>query len=610
MPSIIVPRWSACYRPDASQVTIVLASSRQITTLNALADIDGRVGAAEVLARRWAVATVLVLIRDRELGVLRPAPGFQKTMPGGTTWRALLKQEIVPRWTGMVAYPDKDRIVPYAAHGLPSQGAVLLLLGGEATTVGLDLDAMGFPLLAALLHAEGEAVAAVGLAKTASTSLDRAEALTASLDAARDKLAETLAESDRANRALADLNATLEQRVDERTRQLQSEMRERANAEERFRQSQKLEAIGQLTGGVAHDFNNLLTVIKSSTELLKRPSLTEERRARYVGAISDTVDRAAKLTSQLLAFARRQALTPVVIDAGASVAAIVDMLGTLTGSRITITTRLPTEACFINVDPSQFDTALVNMTVNARDAMNGEGRLTVSVEIASATPAVRSHSAISGDVVAVAITDTGSGIPADRLDRIFEPFFTTKAVGQGTGLGLSQVFGFAKQSGGEIIATSLVGEGTTFTLFLPRVVAPGAKPTIEAPKPIIDGHGTCVLLVEDNVEVGAFAADALKTLGFGTRWAKNAEEALEILARGADRFDIVFSDVMMPGMNGVDLAKEIRRLHGGLRVVLTSGYSHVLAQEGCHGVELLQKPYSIEQLSRALNNAVGRDGSD
>ena len=568
--------------------------------LNALVDIGSRSCAADALARQLRVEAIVVLIRDRELGVLRPAPGFRQTLPGGPTWRALLSREIGARWIATVAFPVKERLVTCAAHGLGPQDAVLLLLGGEASEVVLDLEAIGFPLLAALLHAEGEAVAAAGLVKTASASLDRAETLTASLDAARDKLAQTLAETDRANRALADLNATLEERVAERTIQLEVEMRERLKAEDHFRQSQKLEAIGQLTGGVAHDFNNLLTVIKSSTELLKRSTLTDDRRARYVGAISDTVDRAAKLTGQLLAFARRQALMPVVIDAGESVRAIVDMLGTLTGPRIEIVMRLPAEPCIIDVDPSQFDTALVNMVVNARDAMNGEGRLTVSVEVASAMPAVRSHATVAGAFIAVEISDTGSGIPADRLDRIFEPFFTTKDVGQGTGLGLSQVFGFAKQSGGEIVASSVVGQNTIFTLFLPRVVAAVAAAVVEEPSAIADGRGTCVLVVEDNVEVGTFAADALATLGFDTRWVKSAEEALDILSRRADRFDIVFTDVMMPGMNGVDLAKVIRRLYGDIRVVLTSGYSHVIAKEGTHGFELLKKPYSIEQLSRKL----------
>ncbi|MGX7705172.1 ATP-binding protein [Methylobacterium sp. Gmos1] len=372
------------------------------------------------------------------------------------------------------------------------------------------------------------------------------------------------------------------------------------DAQDVLRQSQKLEVIGQLTGGVAHDFNNLLTVIKSSTDLLKRPDLAEARRGRYIEAISDTVDRAAKLTGQLLAFARRQTLQPKVFAACDSVRVLSEMLGTLTGSRIRVVTELPENDCFVNADPNQFDTALVNMAVNARDAMEGEGQLTVRVRAVERMPPVRAHPAVDGPFVAVSISDTGVGMTPETLGRIFEPFFTTKAVGQGTGLGLSQVFGFAKQSQGEVVVESVVGQGTTFTLYLPRVGGAIQAPERGEPTPVVDGHGTCVLVVEDNVEVGTFATQALAELGFATVWAADAGEALAELADDAGRFDVVFTDVMMPGMNGVDLAREIRRRHPGLPVILTSGYSHVLAQTGTGGFELLQKPYSVEQLSRTL----------
>ena len=392
---------------------------------------------------------------------------------------------------------------------------------------------------------------------------------------------------------LAQLNATLEDQVTQRTRALMK-------AEEALRQSQKMDAIGQLTGGVAHDFNNLLTVIKSSTELLKRPGLPEERRARYVAAIATTVDRAAKLTGQLLAFARRQSLKPEVFAACDSVRAVSEMMGTLAGSRIQIITELPEKKCMINADPSQFDTALVNMALNARDAMDGQGQLTIRVEPVEAMPAVRSHAQSEGPFVAISLTDTGEGIPPERLEQIFEPFFTTKGVGKGTGLGLSQVFGFAKQSGGEVVVSSKVGQGATFTLYLPRVQAPASEQAASVPEPLVDGHGTCVLVVEDNVDVGTFAVQTLSDLGYKPVLATNAQEALAELAKDANRFDVVFSDVVMPGMNGIDLAHEIRRQYHDLPVLLASGYSHVLAQNGTYGFELLHKPYSIEELSRLL----------
>ncbi len=369
-----------------------------------------------------------------------------------------------------------------------------------------------------------------------------------------------------------------------------------------------MEAVGQLTGGVAHDFNNLLTVIKSSTDLLKRPNLPEERRVRYVGAISDTVDRAARLTGQLLAFARRQTLKPEVFAACDGVRAITEMVGTLTGARIKLVTDLPEERVFISADPSQFDTALVNMAVNARDAMDGEGQITIMVRPADAIPAMRTHPAVEGRFAAISLSDTGTGIPADRLDQIFEPFFTTKEVGKGTGLGLSQVFGFAKQTGGDVMVSSVVGEGTTFTLYLPHVAAGQRETPTKALEPdvLTVGHDTCVLVVEDNADVGGFSVQALIELGFRPVLAGNADEALAELATDAGRFDVVFTDVVMPGMNGIDLAKEIQHRHPGLPVVLTSGYSHVLAQEGTHGFELLQKPYSADDLSRVFRRVTSR----
>ena len=375
-------------------------------------------------------------------------------------------------------------------------------------------------------------------------------------------------------------------------------------AQEALRQSQKLEAVGQLTGGVAHDFNNLLTVIRGSVELRLRPGVPEAKQRRYLAAIADTTDRATKLTSQLLAFARRQALKPEVFDAGESVRALADMIGTLAGARVVVEARVAPEPCFVNADPSQFDTALINIAVNARDAMGGEGRLTVEVGPVRQVPAIRGAPPVSGDFVAVSLTDTGAGIPPETLGQIFEPFFTTKPVGAGTGLGLSQVFGFAKQSGGEVEVRSQPGRGATFVLYLPR-----ADPVERAGDSVLaerlaEGQGACVLVVEDNAAVGAFSTQALEELGYRTVLAADADAALAELAKDPDRFDAVFTDVVMPGMNGVELGQEIRRRHQHLPVLLASGYSHVLAQDGAHGFELLHKPYSIEELSRMLSRTV------
>jgi len=396
---------------------------------------------------------------------------------------------------------------------------------------------------------------------------------------------------------LRQLNETLEYRVLE-------EVAARMETEEALRQSQKLEAIGQLTGGVAHDFNNLLTVIRGAAEMLRRPGLDQEKRGRYVEAIADTADRAAKLTGQLLAFARRQALKPEIFDVGARIDAITDMLATVVGPRIHLTADTACDICYVEADASQFDTAIVNLAVNARDAMEGTGELRIIVKPASRVPAIRGHSSANGDFVAISIIDTGRGIPAEKLGQIFEPFYTTKEIGKGTGLGLSQVYGFVKQSGGEVDVESEVGDGTTFTLYLPRVaghashsVAAPAKPTSSKGR----GH---VLVVEDNEQVGAFSSQLLAELGFETTWAPSADAALHLLAAKPHHFAAVFSDVVMPGMNGVELGQEIRRREPDLPVILTSGYSHVLAQEGSHGFTLLHKPYSVEELMRVLHDAI------
>ncbi|WP_298092190.1 PAS domain S-box protein [uncultured Sphingomonas sp.] len=373
--------------------------------------------------------------------------------------------------------------------------------------------------------------------------------------------------------------------------------------EDALRQSQKVEAVGQLTGGVAHDFNNLLTVIRGSVDLLRRPGLTDDKRIRYVDAIADTAERATKLTSQLLAFARRQSLEPQVFDVAENVRALQGMLRTLTGSRIETRYELPDAATLVLADPSQFDTAIVNMAVNARDAMDGEGQLTIRVSIIPVLPAMRSHPPVRAPHVAVSISDTGSGIAAEHLDKIFDPFFTTKGVGHGTGLGLSQVFGFAKQSEGDLAVNSDVGAGTTFTLYLP--FASNEEERVEQQRPEAKGldKSACVLVVEDNADVGEFAMQALAELGHGSHWAQDVDSALAELEKAPDRFDVVFTDVVMPGRSGIELAEEVAQRYPKLPVVLTSGYSHVLAQEGTKGLRLLRKPYSIEELSRVLGEA-------
>ena len=402
-----------------------------------------------------------------------------------------------------------------------------------------------------------------------------------------------------AEHGLRDLNQILESRVEERTAKL-------IEAEEHLRQTQKLEAIGQLTGGVAHDFNNLLTVIRGSVDLLRRPGLPEAKRDRYLDAIATTADQAAALTAQLLAFARRQALKPELFDACRALSGMADLLRATLGSGVDLDMRVEPGACHMFVDRAQFETVIVNMAINARDAMSGAGSLTITASPTSGVPALRSHPPVAGDFIAVTIADTGRGIARGELDRVFEPFFSTKGVGEGSGLGLSQALGFAKQSGGDIAVHSVEGEGASFTLYLPRAPARESTDRHDEAESGDAADDLCILVVEDNAQVGEFASQALRELGHDSTLAGDAAAALAELEKDRARFHVVFSDVVMPGMNGVELGREINRRYPDVPVILASGYSNVLARQADHGFPLLHKPYSVDQLSGVLREVVGR----
>ncbi|NNG56426.1 GAF domain-containing hybrid sensor histidine kinase/response regulator [Sphingomonas paucimobilis] len=409
------------------------------------------------------------------------------------------------------------------------------------------------------------------------------------------------------------VEAALEARVAERTSDLQraltrleEEAAERERVEEALRQSRKMEAIGQLTGGVAHDFNNLLTVIMSGVDALRRPDMSEERRSRYINAIAETADRAAKLTAQLLAFARRQPLREVVFDAADNVGRIVEMLASVVGSRIKIRTDLRLSPAPVRADLIHFETALVNMAVNARDAMDGEGTISLTVDTCREIPASPAQAALPGEFITVSIADSGVGLGKDQIARIFEPFYTTKAVGKGTGLGLSQVYGFARQSGGDVRVESAPGHGATFTLYLPRASEAdlAAEPAPEAE--VIEGDGSGrILIVEDNESVGEHAAQLLRDLGYETVLVPDAQDALRLLEGASEPFDLVLTDIVMPGgMSGVELARALARSNPELPVVLTSGYSDVLAEEGAGDFELLRKPYSMDALGALVRRLI------
>jgi PAS domain S-box-containing protein len=355
-------------------------------------------------------------------------------------------------------------------------------------------------------------------------------------------------------------------------------------------QAQKLQALGELTGGIAHDFNNLLTVIRGSAELLRTEGLTEAKRRRYLDAIIETSDRATNLTSHLLAFGRRQPLKPEVIDLNLRLDAFVEMISRTIGSKIGIVLDPAPQLWPVEIDATQLETALLNAAINARDAMPGGGCLTISAHNVPGRLG-------AADMVCVCLADTGEGISKEVLERVFDPFFTTKPVGKGTGLGLSQIHGFAAQSGGRAEIDSRVGEGTTLKLFLPRAM--GAVADVHVLEAGLEkGGGASVLLVEDNDQVRAFAESLLVDLDYRVVSAASAEQALEALA-GRD-FDLLFTDVMMPGMSGIELAECARALHPELPVVLASGYNEQMVSGAAAAFQTLAKPYGAATLGTAL----------
>ena len=357
-------------------------------------------------------------------------------------------------------------------------------------------------------------------------------------------------------------------------------------------QSQKLQALGELTGGIAHDFNNLMTVIRGSAELLQRGNLPEEKREKYLAAIIETADRATTLTSHLLAFSRRQAITPEVIDANVRLDALAEVLGRTLGSSIEVNLDLAPDLWRVEADPAQLETALLNAAFNARDAMPEGGRLTVWT---------RNERRADGDFVRIGLTDTGEGMTPEVIARAFEPFFTTKEVGKGTGLGLSQIHGFAAQAGGRAEIKSKPGEGTTVLICLPR----SQNELVREPEPE-EESGTFgrirVLLVEDNDAVRGFAEHLLEDMHCSTISAASGEEALKLLQE--HEVDLVFSDVVMPGLSGVDLARCVRALHPDVPVVLASGYSEDIVSGASTEFQVLRKPYGARELRSALEAAI------
>jgi two-component system NtrC family sensor kinase len=386
-----------------------------------------------------------------------------------------------------------------------------------------------------------------------------------------------------------------------RTKRLYDEADRRELAEGALRQSQRLEAIGQLTGGVAHDFNNLLMIISGSVQRL-RGELTDKKHVRLLDMMAAATQSGETLTRPLLTYSRQQTLTPQVIDLSQRLPLLRELLMRSLRADIDIKVDVPDSVCAIRVDPGEFELAILNLAVNAKDAMPAGG--TLSIRAKSVTlKGEATEEGLSGEFVAIRVADTGHGIPPDVLARVFEPFLTTKEVGKGTGLGLSQVYGFAKQSGGTATITSTEGRGSAITIYLPRSheapQAPSPQEQAEAPA---EPAGT-VLLVEDNADVAEVGAGFFRQLGYRVRSVVNAQAALAALRLDGD-VDLVFSDILMPGgMNGLDLAREINERFPAIPVLLTTGYSASAQDAVRQGVVVQQKPYNLESLRRNIREA-------
>ena len=418
---------------------------------------------------------------------------------------------------------------------------------------------------------------------------------------------EHLAERNRAAQELEDLVAERTRELEAANGELRAQMAERARVEESLRHAQKLEAIGQLTGGVAHDFNNLLMVISGGLDMLDRPGGDPARRRRLMEGMRQAAGRGAALTRQLLAFSRRQPLRSEPLDLRRQVGAMRELLDRSLRGDVHVALDFADGLWSVAVDPGELELAVLNLSVNARDAMPGGGTIVVRAENLSGL----ADGDLRGDFVRLSVVDTGTGMPPEVVSRVFEPFFTTKDIGKGSGLGLAQVYGFAQQSGGAVRIDTAVGRGTTIALLLPRS---GEAPSVERGHPVgaraeqalgaMAGH---VLLVEDDDEVAALVTEMLGQLGLEATRAASAAAALGALANGRP-VDLVFSDVMMPGgMSGVDLAREVKRRRPGLPVLLTTAYAEAAKREAeAEGVSVLPKPYRLEELAAAARDALGR----
>jgi PAS domain S-box-containing protein len=411
--------------------------------------------------------------------------------------------------------------------------------------------------------------------------------------------------AEQARDELRELNQNLEARVAEA-------VAERLKAEEVLRQAQKMEAVGQLTGGIAHDFNNMLAVVLSGLSLLERRLAQGDRDVgRFISAARDGANRAAALTQRLLAFSRQQSLAPQPVDPNEMVAEMSELLRRTIGETVAFQTILGTDLWRVHADPNQLENAIINLAVNARDAMPEGGRLTIETENTHLDDVYAAEHAIaSGEYVLVAVSDTGEGMPPEVVAKAFDPFFTTKGVGKGTGLGLSQVFGFVKQSGGHVRIYSEINRGTTVKIYLPRHYGDAEAPRRKDVAGIVPGSpNEVILVVEDDSQVLELSVGMLRELGYGVLEAVDGASALTVLDAHPE-VCLLFTDVVMPDMSGRQLAEEASRRRPGLKVLYTTGYTrNAIVHNNVldPGVALLPKPASLEQMASKVRTVIDGD---
>jgi PAS domain S-box-containing protein len=414
-------------------------------------------------------------------------------------------------------------------------------------------------------------------------------------------------------------NERLEQRVAERTaeleaanRKLAAQIEEREEAEARLRQAQRTEAIGQLTAGLAHDFNNLLTSIIGNIELLEaRLNSTDERTTRLLAGALAAAGRGASLTAQLLAFSRQQRMHPEPVDLNAVIAGMASLLHSTIGVTVQIEFAPAKRLWSALADAAQIELVLLNLAINARDAMPDGGTITISTGNATLDPPRRPEEPPAGDYAMVAVADTGTGIPADIIDKVFDPFFTTKEVGRGSGLGLSQVLGVAHQLGGGVCIKTQPGAGTTVTVYLPRANIGAAGRTRRGRSRRGDGDAAAdrrtggILLVDDDADVRAVAAAMLRDAGHTVVEAGSGGAALERLDQAEPRIDLLIADVVMPGMSGFELARAARQEHPNLPILFVTGFADIARSEEGLAETVLQKPFRAEELAAKVAEALG-----